>query len=37
MKKLIISAILALTLAAGAVVASSIALEPAFAGCGCQP
>jgi uncharacterized membrane protein len=37
MKKFILAAALALTLATGAVVAASIASEPAYAGCGCQP
>jgi hypothetical protein len=37
MKKFILSAMLALTLATGAVVAISVASQPAHAGCGCQP
>jgi hypothetical protein len=37
MKQLVLSAMLAFTLAIGAVVASSIAFQPAYAGCGCQP
>jgi hypothetical protein len=37
MKQFILSAMLALTLATGAVVATSIAAQPAYAGCGCQP
>ena len=37
MKKFILSAMLAFTLATGAVVAASIAPQPAYAGCGCQP
>jgi hypothetical protein len=35
MKQLVLSAMLALAI--GAVVASSIAFQPAYAGCGCQP
>jgi hypothetical protein len=37
MKKFILSAMLAIALATGAVVASSIASQPAYAGRGCQP
>jgi hypothetical protein len=37
MKKFILSAMLALTLMTGAVVATSIVSQPAYAGCGCQP
>jgi hypothetical protein len=37
MKTFILSAMLAFTLATGAVVATSIAVQPAHAGCGCQP
>jgi hypothetical protein len=37
MKKFILSAMLAFALATGAVIASPIASQPAYAGCGCQP
>jgi hypothetical protein len=37
MKKFILSAMLAFTLATGTVVAASIPSGPAYAGCGCQP
>jgi hypothetical protein len=37
MKTFILLAMLAFTLAIGAVVATSIASQPAYAGCGCQP
>jgi hypothetical protein len=37
MKTFILSAMLAFTLATGAVVATSIVSQPAYAGCGCQP
>ncbi len=37
MKRFIVSAMLAFTLVTGAVVATSIASAPAYAGCGCQP
>jgi hypothetical protein len=37
MKTFMLSALLALTLATGAVVVTSIAAPPAYAGCGCQP
>jgi hypothetical protein len=37
MKKFILSAMLAFVLATGAMVATSIASQPAYAGCGCQP
>jgi hypothetical protein len=37
MKTFVLSALLAFTLVAGAVVATSIAASPAYAGCGCQP
>jgi hypothetical protein len=37
MKKFILSTMLAVTLATGAVVATSVASQPAYAGCGCQP
>ena len=37
MKKFILSAMLAFTFTTGAIVAASVASEPAYAGCGCQP
>ena len=37
MRKFILAAALALILATGAAVAASIASQPAYAGCGCQP
>jgi hypothetical protein len=37
MKTIILSAMLAFSLAASAVVVTSIAAPPAYAGCGCQP
>jgi hypothetical protein len=37
MQKFILSAMLACTLMTGAVVAASIASQPAYAGCGCYP
>jgi hypothetical protein len=37
MKKFILSAMLAFMLATGAALAISIASQPAYAGCGCQP
>jgi hypothetical protein len=37
MKKFILSAMFAFALATGGVVATLIASQPAYAGCGCQP
>jgi hypothetical protein len=37
MKKFILSTMLVFILATGAVVATSIAAQPAYAGCGCRP
>jgi hypothetical protein len=37
MKTFVLSVMLAFTLAAGGVVATSIVSQPAYAGCGCQP
>jgi hypothetical protein len=37
MKKIVLAAMLAFALMTGAVVATSIVSQPAYAGCGCQP
>ncbi len=37
MKTFILSAVVGFALVAGAVAATSIASQPAYAGCGCQP
>ncbi len=37
MKTFILSAMLAFTLATGAIMATAIVSQPAYAGCGCQP
>jgi hypothetical protein len=37
MTKFVLAAMLAFTLMTGAIVATSIVSEPAYAGCGCQP